>query len=692
MEELLVCGICYDYMETSVMTPCSHNCKNNNKKFNDKWTIILHFFLSQDYLIINFFFPDCSLCIRKYLHYKTQCPACFEKTFEKDLHTNRILDEIIIYFSKIRDKLVNCIAGARKSVNSDEDEISLSSERPAIATSPSTKSEISSSPPVRPARTSQLQKTPQKIDPLIQARSPSSPVIIKNNEKPQSSNFMSDNNMSSPSTSGIPKIAKLFTPKSFKLAEKNIIIKKQVSCPVCSVEISDIHINKHLDACLKRERMTEELKTRKIENKRKPLPKLVIKLMKDSELKKKMKEYNLPIYGDRKTLELRFQKYCILYNAECDKENPRNPAELVRQLDDEENTEKKNQIKNINIGKLKVTRYAEQNVIEVAQKNYLEENKQSFQDLINSMKKREKIDKSNSPDNNIFTDNEKIETSSPVKDPNIRDDCSELDNSMSMFESGFQDTSSESSCPLQRYTSDHPVNFLSVEINENAMSPKKMKPVDLNNENKIVNIPQENLDVYDQTTDVDSSEDESVAGSVPGELQGLINHLKKEEKTNLNDKTAENVKEIQAKKLARSIADDFVVDSSEEESQEITPSNKTKLSDKKTLKVGKENGEIPNESIAACRPVRKRNFPSRFSSFETPDSGKLATPTRLGSIESLQKEIDENQATEVDENGDNSLKRRRRRKCTIVVEENKNQPRRPIRRRDMNTVLQDTQK
>lgn len=74
---------------------------------------------------------------------------------------------------------------------------------------------------------------------------------------------------------------------------------------------------------------------------RKPLPKLVFNLMKDAILRKKLKEFGLSLQGDRKTMENRLQRYIILYNAECDKSNPRLISELVKQCEDEENLERK---------------------------------------------------------------------------------------------------------------------------------------------------------------------------------------------------------------------------------------------------------------------------------------------------------------------------------------------------------------
>lgn len=84
--------------------------------------------------------------------------------------------------------------------------------------------------------------------------------------------------------------------------------------------------------------------------KREPLPKLVLSLMKDNVIRKKLKEFGLSSQGDRKTLENRLQKYIILYNAECDKINPRSVSELIKQCEEEENLEKKIQKpSNVNI-------------------------------------------------------------------------------------------------------------------------------------------------------------------------------------------------------------------------------------------------------------------------------------------------------------------------------------------------------
>ncbi|KAM5231642.1 E3 ubiquitin-protein ligase RAD18 isoform 5-T5 [Hipposideros larvatus] len=64
VDDLLRCGICFEYFNIAMMIPqCSHNY--------------------------------CSLCIRKFLSYKTQCPTCCVTVTEPDLKNNRVLDELV---------------------------------------------------------------------------------------------------------------------------------------------------------------------------------------------------------------------------------------------------------------------------------------------------------------------------------------------------------------------------------------------------------------------------------------------------------------------------------------------------------------------------------------------------------------------------------------------------------------------
>ena len=265
------------------------------------------------------------------------------------------MDELISYFRKISEKLVNCINGATINRNEDNDSIQ---DSPMVT-------------PVRPARTNQNQKKSPKVEAEHGRISPAGLCKADSMLVDASPTLPA-----SPSTSGTTKIANIFTPKSKKI-RTSIQSHRTVPCPICKVEVSEIHVNKHLDDCLKREtktqppqryRVTKIIYKSKINErlrcfnpacpfrivpKRKPLPKLVISLMKDAELRKKLKELGLPSQGDRKNLEARFQRYSTLYNAECDKKEPRPVEELIKQCSDEEALEKKmikfNQAANVSI-------------------------------------------------------------------------------------------------------------------------------------------------------------------------------------------------------------------------------------------------------------------------------------------------------------------------------------------------------
>ncbi|KAK3557293.1 hypothetical protein QTP70_026687 [Hemibagrus guttatus] len=69
IDTLLRCPICFDYLNISMMTQCSHNF--------------------------------CSLCIRKFLSYKLLCPLCNTPVTEQELRNNRLLDDLVQSFQAV---------------------------------------------------------------------------------------------------------------------------------------------------------------------------------------------------------------------------------------------------------------------------------------------------------------------------------------------------------------------------------------------------------------------------------------------------------------------------------------------------------------------------------------------------------------------------------------------------------------
>lgn len=180
-------------------------------------------------------FLDCSLCIRKYLHYKTQCPICSEETFEKDLRKNKLLDEIIIHylnFKEKHDKKFHCEKLlTAKDENSEivcsTNNIEYKKEQDAFNT---------------------IEVSHKNFDSL---------TLTASNTPRRQKDYQQD--VSTPSTSAELRIPSMFTPKSRKGFQREED-RQVVTCPVCKVEVPQNNINRHLDDCLKRENIKVQSK------------------------------------------------------------------------------------------------------------------------------------------------------------------------------------------------------------------------------------------------------------------------------------------------------------------------------------------------------------------------------------------------------------------------------------------------
>ena len=109
--------------------------------------------------------------------------------------------------------------------------------------------------------------------------------------------------------------------------------KKEVSpCEVCKVEIPTRNLNLHTEKCRKSAKVGMKKESSFIRKRPPPLPKLVYSLLKETELKKKCKEFCLNPKGDRKLLESRLKKYTLLYNTELMLENPKSQLQIAMQV------------------------------------------------------------------------------------------------------------------------------------------------------------------------------------------------------------------------------------------------------------------------------------------------------------------------------------------------------------------------
>ncbi|KAG8223993.1 hypothetical protein J437_LFUL012096, partial [Ladona fulva] len=330
IDSLLRCGICYEYMKNTLVTSCSHNY--------------------------------CSYCIRKFMQYKTQCPTCFKETAEPQLRNNRVVDQLIVLFLKVSEKIED-LAGQKDWYIVDTSKTGDDSENHLLNKSVEGEHRRDVSIYPRP------QESPSTSTPRMK-------ILVPD----------------------------MFTPKRKvkirPVIEENV---QTVPCPVCNVDIPERNINLHLDACLAKSK--EDPKSSHQTPMRKPLPKLVYPLLQEKDLRRKLKELGLNTLGDRKTLINRHQRFTVLYNSECDSLNPRSVSEILDQVAQEERLEKKQTSGNTLITAkawLTVDKKSDPNSIEEAQKQYLRDNKASFAVLIEKAKNQREASTSEKTENYWF--------------------------------------------------------------------------------------------------------------------------------------------------------------------------------------------------------------------------------------------------------------------------------------------------
>ncbi|XP_074951684.1 E3 ubiquitin-protein ligase RAD18 isoform X3 [Phalacrocorax aristotelis] len=296
VDDLLRCGICFDYFSIAMIIPqCSHNY--------------------------------CSLCIRKFLSFKTQCPTCCVAVSESDLKNNRILDELVKSFNSARQQLFQLVLDAPQI--SSPSACSRHSAGKNHVTSPVSWPKLKEEVPVidRFLRKEEV-CTPTKADGLAGADQ----TIVKTEECHDlySSSAEVDGKGNEVGSQQSPECTKSHEKPSTSVVK----VGKKVDCPVCEVAIPEQFINKHLDSCLTREEKKDSL--RSSSHKRKPMSKVVYNLLSDRDLKKKLKEHGLSTRGTRQQLIKRHQEFVHMYNAQCDSLNPKSVAEVVKELEETE--------------------------------------------------------------------------------------------------------------------------------------------------------------------------------------------------------------------------------------------------------------------------------------------------------------------------------------------------------------------
>lgn len=298
VDTLLRCPICFDFLNITMMTKCSHNF--------------------------------CSLCIRKFLSFKLQCPLCNTETTAQDLRNNRLLDDVVISFEAARQQLSKAtFESPPKSPKTPVGAVRSKTPREKGLKSSSTvlsqffQKKPKASPPKETKQdgpvTQFIKEEPMDVEePSVQRLMPvkqDTLTVFTGDEMAHSSSL----------------------PKDMKPVIK-------VECPVCSVSVAQHFINKHLDMCLSSGEKKESLRS-SLGKTRHPMAKLVYNLLSLQELKRRLKECHLSVQGSRDQLIRRHQEFVHSYNAQCDSLTPKSVNDIAKEVEANEKTRNKLQDK-----------------------------------------------------------------------------------------------------------------------------------------------------------------------------------------------------------------------------------------------------------------------------------------------------------------------------------------------------------
>ncbi|KAM6216150.1 E3 ubiquitin-protein ligase RAD18 [Rhynchocyon petersi] len=339
VDDLLRCGICFEYFNIAMMIPqCSHNY--------------------------------CSLCIRKFLSYKTQCPTCYVTVTEPDLKNNRVLDELVKSLNFARNQLLQfAFESPPTSLAASSKNLSVKVQTP-----------LDSRHSLKPGS-----KLMDNF--LIRETCASTSKVLPKVNKSKSSHQKEKN--TSAEDKETPPVGKAAPGLSAVTPEKpSTSILKQVTkvdCPICGVTISENYINKHLDSCLSREEKKESL--RSSSHKRKPLPKVVYNLLSDRDLKKKLKQHGLSIQGNKQQLIKRHQEFVHMYNAQCDSLHPKSDAEIVKDIENMEKTRMRLEASKLSETIMVFTKDQTEKEIDEIHRIYREKHQNEFQCLVDQARK-----------------------------------------------------------------------------------------------------------------------------------------------------------------------------------------------------------------------------------------------------------------------------------------------------------------
>ncbi|XP_073431047.1 E3 ubiquitin-protein ligase RAD18 isoform X2 [Dendrobates tinctorius] len=344
LEDLLHCGICFDYFNIAMIIPqCSHNY--------------------------------CSLCIRKFLSYKTQCPTCCVTVTEPELRNNRLLDDLVKAFISARERLCH----------------PLMDSSPQPPQDPSTAKRATRGAQECPGK--EIKQENKSMDKFLVKTNAKISKRSSRAGKESAEDAAESSRATSRFTTSVkqePGVMNRSSEEAFVPSTPSTsMVKVKVECPVCGVGILEQYINNHLDSCLTSDEKKESLRSSL--QKRKPMAKVVYNLLSERDLRKRLKEVGLSAQGSKQQMVRRHQEFLHMYNAQCDSLNPKSAAEIVTEI--EKNEKVRSALGTKQENGMTFTKDQSEEQIDQIHQDYRRKHKTEFQQLIEQMKRRWKTPK-----------------------------------------------------------------------------------------------------------------------------------------------------------------------------------------------------------------------------------------------------------------------------------------------------------
>ncbi|KAL3444942.1 hypothetical protein BJX65DRAFT_164191 [Aspergillus insuetus] len=282
LESSLRCQVCKDFFDNPVITSCSHTF--------------------------------CSLCIRRCLSSEGKCPTCRSSDQELKLRRNWAVQELVEAFTNARPSVLDLAKGATKSGSVAAGIEGADTEEPVTK---------------KRKLEDEANGTETKSDEGVRTRSQSRGI-------------------SRPVQSAAIEIIDDIEDEEY-IPDDGL-----VPCPICQRRMKNEAVFRHLDSCTGNQSGSTEPRPAAFgslstvprksfqDATQKPperLPVINYSLLKETVLRKKLKDLGIPNWGPRALMQRRHTEWMNLWNANCDSKAPKPKSQLLRELEVWERTQ-----------------------------------------------------------------------------------------------------------------------------------------------------------------------------------------------------------------------------------------------------------------------------------------------------------------------------------------------------------------